>query len=99
MPVAETASQPVWSMPRSAASPFSGRAGLVVGRMAFLSVRADRDIWGTCGGLTGEEGTRRDQSRAWIWTIGGRLPVGGIFSDCRAKLITSLKTGAAASPP
>lgn len=87
------------SMPRSAASPFSGRAWFVVGRMAFLSVRVERDWWCTEAGLTASEGTRCGQSRAWILTIGDLLPVGGILRVCNAKLITSRKTGAAASPP
>ncbi|GLZ10600.1 hypothetical protein Acsp04_08350 [Actinomadura sp. NBRC 104425] len=80
MPVTDTPADrlpfPASATPSSAARPDSGRAGVVVGRMACLSVRDVRaDVWtdvradvradaAADAELTAREGTRCGQSRA-----------------------------------
>ncbi|GAA3234055.1 hypothetical protein GCM10010468_66970 [Actinocorallia longicatena] len=80
--------------PIRSVSPTRGRAGLLVGRIVVLS-RTDIAVCDAAGGVR----VGYPIQSAVNFRGGAVPPVGGTFWVCRAKFISSLKTGAATSPP
>src|SRR4051812_38026860 len=90
-------------MPRTTVVASPDKAASVSTSASSVSRRSRtvRGRSGPSGGSQGDVGIGRQaiEGHQVVVTLGGRVPVGGIFNVCNAKLITWWNTGAATRPP